>query len=549
MKARRDPIRIVELAAGAALTFGVVFFLLIWVRNAGGLWRDEVVSATVAAKPTWSAMARSLQFDSFPGLLHVLLRLWSAVGLAASDSALRSFGVAVGFAALAAAWFHARTLCAGAPLLTLALFAWSPLAVQWMASLRAYGLGFLLGFLLLALVYRVVERPFDSLRSRKGRWTIAGAAAVAILCVQCLYSNAFLVLAVCAGGVAVAARRKDWKTCAVVLAVGGVAALSLLPYVGILRGYTRFQDMLPTGLTFERIGSVASAALQAAGAPMLWVWMAVLLIGVALALAVQVRSLFPKLDAAARDRALYACLVLAAYLSGYLVYLKTMGLRSEPWYYLGPMAVTAACLDTVVAAVAARTLWPRAAAIAVALAVASLTAPKVYAAVPVRQTNVDLIAAHLDKSAGSNDVILVHPWFCGATFDRYYHGAAFWSTIPPNSDIAIQSLDRLKEQMMLPDPMAPLLERAAAALRSGNRVWLVGGLPMGRGSEAPRRLPPAPNGPSGWNIVPYVATWGEQVGWFLRSHAQTGSQVPPPFAGPVSAYERLDLFVLSGWRP
>ena len=65
---------------------------------------------------------------------------------------------------------------------------------------------------------------------KPGRLHIVGAALSAILAVQCLYQNAFLLLAICAAGIVVCARSRQWKRALQVSAIGGVSALSLAPY-------------------------------------------------------------------------------------------------------------------------------------------------------------------------------------------------------------------------------------------------------------------------------------------------------------------------------
>ena len=74
-----------------------------------------------------------------------------------------------------------------------------------------------------------------------------------------------------------------------------------------------------------------------------------------------------------------------------------------------------------------------------------------------RQTNIDLIAAQLREQAGPNDLILVYPWYCGITFNRYYHGAAPWTTLPALSDPRIHRYDLLKEKLAArrPDQAGP----------------------------------------------------------------------------------------------
>src|SRR4051794_30165090 len=77
----------------------------------------------------------------------------------------------------------------------------------------------------------------------------------------------------------------------------------------------------------------------------------------------------------------------------------------------------------------------------------------------VRQTNVDLAANRLNQMAEAGDTILVNPWYIGVSFNRYYHGAASWNTVPPISDHLVHRYDLLKEQMEASDPIDPLLKQ------------------------------------------------------------------------------------------
>ena len=76
--------------------------------------------------------------------------------------------------------------------------------------------------------------------------------------------------------------------------------------------------------------------------------------------------------------------------------------------------------------------------------------------------------------------MIVHPWYCGVTFKRYYKAAAPWTTLPPLEDYTLQRVDLLKAKMQTKDPIAPVIDRITSTLQSGNRVWLVGSIPFTR---------------------------------------------------------------------
>jgi hypothetical protein len=121
-------------------------------------------------------------------------------------------------------------------------------------------------------------------------------------------------------------------------------------------------------------------------------------------------------------------------------------------------------------------------------------------------------------------------------------------TIPPLEDLRIHRYDLLRAAMTRPNPNEPVLEKMAAALQSGHRVWVVGGLPDPRQVEQPAPISPAPHPESGWYCAPYLVTWAQQASFLLKQHAR-GAEVRPTAAGaPVSPYENIQVIVVSGWQ-
>jgi hypothetical protein len=171
----------------------------------------------------------------------------------------------------------------------------------------------------------------------------------------------------------------------------------------------------------------------------------------------------------------------------------------------------------------------------------------VWKEVCVRQTNVDVVAAVLEKSVTEHDLILVNHWFNGVSFQRYYHGRAPWMTLPPLEDVRIHRYDLIKRQIASENPMSPVLEKAAATLKSGHRVWVVGGLRFLQSGERLPTLAPAPHAGT-WSDSPYSTLWSMQVGYFIQNHAENLGLVPVPVEGPVNRYENLPLLLAEGWR-
>ena len=111
-----------------------------------------------------------------------------------------------------------------------------------------------------------------------------------------------------------------------------------------------------------------------------------------------------------------------------------------------------------------------------------------------RFTNVDLVAQRLLSEAGPDDFIIVSPWYCGITFDRYYKGPASWNTLPPLKDHSTHRFDLVREQMQKKDVIQAVFRQIAATLQSGHRVWVVGTMDIPKsGALMPADLPPVPS--------------------------------------------------------
>ena len=152
----------VELLIAVLLTLLAVHLHVVFLLDAGALWRDEVNSVDFARMPLPVAW-HNLQFDSFPMLSTVLLRGWGSIqsgGGAATPSAgppsaappaaplaaaitrtdrwFRIYGFVIGLCFLAAVWITCRLLGGrgSPPLLSLALVGMAPWAIQAMDSIH-----------------------------------------------------------------------------------------------------------------------------------------------------------------------------------------------------------------------------------------------------------------------------------------------------------------------------------------------------------------------------------------------------------------------------
>jgi len=178
--------------AAAVVTLCAVYLHALFFLNAGGLWRDEIELVNLSVLPSFSEMWQKLPHDSCPILMHFVVRAWSAAAsLGNTDPGLRVLGLYLGLFLLLAFWFASWTMRKGPPLLAVTLAGLSVTIIRAGDSLRGYGLASALAVLTLALIWRLTRHP--SLAA------FCCAMAVAVLSVQSLYQNAFLLFAACCG--------------------------------------------------------------------------------------------------------------------------------------------------------------------------------------------------------------------------------------------------------------------------------------------------------------------------------------------------------------
>jgi hypothetical protein len=526
-----------ELALGVALVALLVVLHAVVLQNGGALWRDEANSVRFALMPSLAESFEMLRYDSLPLGETVALRAWST--FTTTDQGFRTFGFLVGLAILGALFWSGRLLGVRAPLLSLSLFALTPLALRFGDSIRPYGPGTLFVVTTLGLVRKLATD--DAL------WFRIAAPVSAVLAVQFLYPNAFLVLGACAAGIAIAARAREWKRAGLVLGTGVLSALSLLPYLGKIRAAGEWSEAAKQVTGVGGLLSVVSRTLGSAGTPFLWVWTALLVAGVAL-VAIDVAGRGRDRTDAEHDTLLYAGAALAVSVAGFVAFILVLDLNTQPWYLLPLLGLAALCLDAIWA-IALPTPRGRVVRLAVASVLALAALPVTWPGARVRFSNVDIVAAKLREVAVPGDAIVVSPWYFGVAFDRAYRGPVAWTSIPPMRDPSIHRYDLLKEAMQARDPVGPVLEAVTTALRSGRRVYVVGVLTIPEEGERLRSLPPATTPELLAASGSYIVDWMRALGYHLRLHATAVRVVSLEERGPVSAFEDLPVFVFEGWRP
>ena len=189
---------------------------------------------------------------------------------------------------------------------------------------------------------------------KPGRLQIIGAALSAVLAVQCLYQNSLLLLAICAAGIVVCARSRQWKRALQVSAIGGVSALSLAPYYEALRTAQDWGVVNQAPLSWQGIWRVLASALAAAGGYMAWVWLGLCALSLVAAGWCCARRGSRPVSESQADLVLFSGTILVIATVTFLLFLKWARLLSQPWYYLPLMAVWAVSIDAILAALARR---------------------------------------------------------------------------------------------------------------------------------------------------------------------------------------------------
>jgi hypothetical protein len=540
MNRLRGIARKIEFAVAGVLTLEVVALHFNVMRHAGPLWRDEISSLNLATKPTLTEFWSSLTFDPVPALFFFILRVWHSLGWGGSDQGLRHLGFLIGLGVVAAIWMATWFLKKSPPTWALLLFGLSPVALVWGDSLRAYGLSCFWNILTVGLLWRLLgPRPRTS--------DIALAGAAALCSVHSLFPNALLLFAAGAGAIAVALRRRWWRTASILAGIGATAGLSLLPYAPIIRRTQNWSTICKTGIDFPWIFTMIHRAISTGGSSVAWMWIALAVLACVTILLAIVKPAVLKIDEGDKDLLLYAGLTLGIALGAIVCFFRLVGWTTSLWYYLPLLGTAALCLDAISKIFAKSAITLAGSSVAV-IAVAGCATPLVYEASNVRLTNIDLTANAIAQHAQPSDLVVVDNFFYAVSFHRYYHGKAPCLSVPGVSDLGLHRWDLLKSKMSQSQPLKPILDRIEQTLQSGHAVYVVGFAPLTRTESQPPDLAPAPQTASRWQLGPYIVRWTSQIAYAVQAHAVHGMIISVPCGQPVSEGERVRAFVVSGWK-
>ena len=522
----------IEYLTAILFTLILVALHLLALVSAGPLWRDEISSLTLATKSTWGDVWRTLVYDPFPALFFTTLRVWHGV-FGGSDFALRCLGFAIGLLCLAGVWVGAHWMKRRPPLLALALLGLSPTLIVWGDSLRAYGLAVLCIIIAFAGFWAVLNRPTPLV--------VFGATAAAVLAAQAIFTNAPLLFACGIAAAIIAVRRGHWKRALLVITIGVVAALTLFPYLGVLRATNDWAEIRKVPLPVSAHLGVLRDALLNGGAASYWLWIALTAIAVFVAILSNLRGLWPETG----DMRLYALIAALIGFGTTIIFFHRLQWPSNIWYYLPMLGLVAIAIDVILDFGALG--WGIAGRFLVAIICLLSSINLVVARVQLRASNLDVIAATLEKHAGPNDLIVVYPFVDGITFNRYYHGATPWVTIPKIGDLSLHRWDLLMQHARQENAIAPVLDQIDTTLRDGHQVWIATTFPLvvPAGPAAPV-LPLQDSQPR--RIGYFLGGWRDQLMANLRDHAERSGPIAVPLEQSVSRYERSRLVVFSGWK-
>ncbi len=584
---------------------GLHFYFLF---HAGGFWRDEVNLINLAGLHSLRAMSA----DSFPVFMPLLIRFWEIIGLGKTDAGLRLLGALIGLGLPAALWLMAWKFRRSPPLAGLALLALNGTVIVFGDSLRAHGLGSLLilltaaaaGWFLqktswkraavwAALSVLSVQTLFQNavfiFAICAGAWAVCArqkniraafkvflvglAAAVSLL----PYLTNFISLNVGASslrtgisptrllatfdaaiGFPIEQSRWLWFIFAVTILVLGVAAI--FPRPKMAGKLAVVKKILPARWTTLLVALIAATGfLWFSVMPANRWWFFLLL---AAAVAMLDGSQHPPTEAettaptatqiensvCSGDWSLFAGTTLLVAVVGFAGFLWYAALPTEPWYFIPLLALAAGCFEIGLPARghARAAVWGFSVVTAVIACVVIFSDQKM---VNWRFTNLDLLCPQLAAEAAPGDFIIVSPWYCGITFQRYFKSDVRWETVPPLADHAFARYDLIHEQMQKTEVTRPLIEQAEEALRAGHRVWLVGMMAVpAPGETPPTDLPSPPLKFSGWSDRPYTETWVLQVNQFLSNHSHEFKMVFETPNGNLNFMENVQLYRVEGWH-
>jgi hypothetical protein len=119
--------------------------------------------------------------------------------------------------------------------------------------------------------------------------------------------------------------------------------------------------------------------------------------------------------------------------------------------------------------------------------------------------------------------------------------------VPELAEHRIARYDLVKAKMSAFFPLDDVEHEMSTAMKSGNRVWIVGGRIRPPTGEVPLAVSAAPDPFVGWDSSIYKYAWAEQLLAFIRRHAMR-ARVVQEKGQSISELENTPLLLAEGWR-
>lgn len=438
-----------------ALSLHAVFLL-----NAGSLWRDEINSVNIASTGSLAESVANLEFDSFPAGWFVALRPLAAHFGPGDAAAWRLLGAITGLLLAAVVTLAGIDMTGRPPIVAISLLLLNAVVLRFGDSVRGYGIGLIFAVLTYWALFRYAEH--------RSRASALLALLAAVAGVHLLYYNAFLVFGACCAAAVACLMRGARRAAAGAIAIGVVAAATLVPYAPVIRRARGWNDLVRYDVGMEWIHRMGAWSVARSGGASLLLWYAALAFSVVAAAALAIRAAKHK---AVDPRHAFHAVALVLGGATYLLFLLRLGYYMGPWYYLVLMALVALSADSLLAAFAGGRA--RLAVVVVLAAHLALSFGPVSRYLAQPSTNVPAVAAEIARQTAPGDFVLLSPWEIGVSWNAHARGPARWSTVPPIGFLDWHRYDLLYPQLDSPAATAPLIRLVDETLAANRRVLVV----------------------------------------------------------------------------
>ena len=514
----------------------VVWVLMIFASvtlydHYGAFWRDEISSIIIAQHPTLADMYANLERDSAPLLFACLVKIWIILGLGESNSGLALLGFIVYGGIGGAVYWAARQLGVRLPLFGSVFLLLNGILFFWGTSIRSYGLASLLAAILIGCIWRFVS-------SGSLRWWLT-TTLVAVLCAQANYQNTYVIFSVCTAATIVCSVRRKWRRSASTLLIGICAAVSLIPYYPIVAKAAVWTAMWAPS-PFDPV-LLFTTLLSTMGSGRLWLgflWMTLPVFLVTAACHWSWKAWRQHVPLGVHSgRILFAGMTIVLLVLSMNLFTWKSHHVMQPWYYL-PGCTVFACFFDLQLQLFYRRRFGTYAVAGVATLLLFLQTPILLSCSGLRRTNLDVVAAQIGEQAVQGDFIVIAPYWLEHAFKYYYHGVAEWKVVPGLTSQNIERMDVPSILLLLRSPQTvsqSLFQEIERTLRSGHRVWVVGG---------DTQTQPEKELSSNSGIDDCTIYWCSMITRFFRQHATSRLSLQLKLGTVV---EDMDVQLYTGW--